>query len=161
MSYPESTSERRRLVFDLYARMHEDVPEDCDVLPATDALVRDIARETRLHGKPVPTELIRTWLNNPGKFSPYIDEVAVKRAIEFDFYVVDNLTVDEMALVIRKLAERSDPWGVLVQRDLAPHTRDGEAIVEVDEPRREAFMAGTASQRGRLQMAVSRLPQAA
>lgn len=157
----QDTLARRRLVFDLYAELHEDVPETDDVLPVTPALLTYIARATREAGMGVRREQIKVWLDNPARFSPHIDEVAVRRAIEFDWPVIDALTLDELEEATRRLKRRSDPWGVLIQSDLAPHTRDGEAVVEVDVPRRDAFQNGTLTQRTRVQRYYQRLPLAA
>ncbi len=43
----------------------------------------------------VGTQTAYVWLNNPNKYEPYIDEVAVMRAREGDQKVIDNLSVWE------------------------------------------------------------------
>lgn len=49
------------------------------------------------------------WLGNPSKYDPWIDEIAVGRALEGDRKVYDNLTVWEKRVFFNRLnKERRD-----------------------------------------------------
>lgn len=48
---------------------------------------------------------IQRWLAHPERFDPYIDEVAVSRAIAGDGEVLDNLTIFEAEIVVQYFAK--------------------------------------------------------
>ena len=51
----------------------------------------------------VSDDAARRWLKNPTKYDPYIDEIAVMRALEGERSVWDALTVWEREIVLDKL----------------------------------------------------------
>lgn len=54
---------------------------------------------------------IERWLSNPDHESPYVDEVAVERALGFDWDAIRRLTRHEREEFYDRLAASSDPWG--------------------------------------------------
>ena len=48
---------------------------------------------------------IRCWLQDPGKFDPYIDEVAIERAMKCDTSVIPRLSVFEYEESARRLMQ--------------------------------------------------------
>lgn len=57
------------------------------------------------------TPRIARWLRDPLEYSPYVDMVAVERAVDLDYSVVPALTARERREVGRRLAEMEEPWG--------------------------------------------------
>jgi hypothetical protein len=45
---------------------------------------------------------VRVWIQNPQRFSPYIDEIAVKRALDGDRKVYENLSRVEQEEFLRR-----------------------------------------------------------
>jgi len=56
----------------------------------------------------VSRSTVRHWLDNPSRFSPVIDEVAINRALEGDRKVFKNLTAFESKIFWEKSVEISD-----------------------------------------------------
>jgi hypothetical protein len=52
-------------------------------------------------------DTVSRWLNNPAEFDPYLDEVAITRALAGDVKVYDNLTTFERDEVHALLDETS------------------------------------------------------
>lgn len=55
-------------------------------------------------------EDVTRWLSRPEEFTPYIDEVAVSRAWNFDVKALDHLSSDERALLGYRLYVHPDQW---------------------------------------------------
>src|SRR5690625_1530792 len=53
---------------------------------------------------------VEMYLSDPDKWSPFLDEIALERAIRFDWKVIDNLTPYEYQELVRRLSEMDDPW---------------------------------------------------
>lgn len=62
----------------------------------------------------IDAETVRRWLNNPARFDPVHDEVALKRAIEGERRVYDNLT----------LWERDEFWSRIAHKRRTSHHRE-------------------------------------
>lgn len=57
------------------------------------------------YGNARPTKaLIKKWLTNPAVYSPWLDEVALARASEFDWGAIENLTEPEWSELVRRFA---------------------------------------------------------
>lgn len=79
-------------------------------------LVENLARLARMAsvgGRCIRTSEVRDWLSNPRRHTPHLDEVAIDRAMDFDWPVVRSLTVIERQHLARRLAAHDDPWGDL------------------------------------------------
>lgn len=112
----------------------------------------------------------RQWLSEPDKFSPFVDEVALERALSFDWPVIANLTPTERRELIGRLADMDDPWGyhatnaakvgVVIGRGWGEwaYAVEDEApdIEEFRSRRRHSFMQGSEQERTALQKAVGR-----
>src|SRR5690625_25584 len=48
---------------------------------------------------------VEMYLSDPDKWSPFLDEIALERAIRFDWKVIDNLTPYEYQELVRRLSE--------------------------------------------------------
>lgn len=105
----------RCAIFDEYAEL--DFPE------LNDSMVRHLRRVGReavaeKTGRPYSVEVwrekpdgaIKTWLETPEEWSPFIDEVAIGRALDFEESVIENLSRLEVAEFIGRLSEHPDPW---------------------------------------------------
>lgn len=57
-----------------------------------------------------PTGAIKTWLSDPAAWSPFVDEVAVRRAVAFDWDAIENLSRLEVTEFITRLAGMDDPF---------------------------------------------------
>ena len=96
-------------------------------------------------GQSPSTRDAKLWLSQPETYSPFIDEVAVERAVNFDWDVIENLSRVEDAELIKRLAKHHDPLGLLdLARGAVPHMRgdEGDHSRHVP-PRRQAFLRGT------------------
>lgn len=56
----------------------------------------------------ISPDAVRYWISNPAKFDPYIDEIAVERALLGERKVYENLTRWEADVVYEKLQEILD-----------------------------------------------------
>lgn len=50
---------------------------------------------------------VETWLSDPDRYSPWMDLIAIERAAQFDWDVIDNLTRHEYAALCARLNEES------------------------------------------------------
>lgn len=139
----------RKVAFRSYAAECDDYPLGFDPV-LTDRLVGTIAdgvREAvrlRFPGGRIKTfsdQLVRTWLERQGEYTPFVDEVAVRRMVDFDWSVFPSLSGDERKAVGARMARMDDPYGEVV-RDLF-----GSTVAEVRPARRERWLAGTELQR--------------
>jgi hypothetical protein len=101
---------------------------------------------------------VRSWLEHPERFSPYIDEVAITRSLDFDWPVIENLTNQERSVFYDYLAAMEDPfededWTASMWRRLVNAGQDPSPHKTT---RRLRFEDGTVSQRWRLRLVVNR-----
>lgn len=94
-------------------------------------------------------ETVRRWVEDPDKWSPFIDEVAVARALDFDWGVIDRLTRDEREVFLARLENHPDPFGHGTSRPEEIRYHPGAAT-----PRFRAWKRGTDRQRDTLQAAL-------
>ena len=117
----------RRVVYDVYAAMHDDLPAEHPGIELTAETCREIAtqarrliREATFTGKQgrklfhanckwVNAQRVHHWLSNP-EFAPYVDKVAVDRALQFDASALAGLTELEREVLYTRLAGMDDPW---------------------------------------------------
>lgn len=108
-----------------------------------------------------------SYLSNPDKYSPFVDEIAVERALDFDWDVIANLTPLEWEVVVDRLARMYDPWDYHASnggwRKIAKSggnwSKDlGGALptIDITTARRRRFMSGGEKERRALQRRVFR-----
>jgi hypothetical protein len=85
----------------------------------------------------VPRNTLQFWLDNPARFDPYYDHIAVVRALAGDMDVYDNLTHFERRLVVA-LLERAFAVGEPL-RDRFPFDR-WEGIHKAIKTRRDRLL---------------------
>jgi len=108
----------------------------------------------------VPLRSVRRTLAHPEIYSAYVDWIAVRRALHFDWPVIERLTVRELLVVAHALRRRytdeeidalSQPWGDPTSDELAwmagtPTQRDFIRNLVRDrgdsEEAREAYVLG-------------------
>jgi hypothetical protein len=69
--------------------------------------LRQIAKSAGLDEK---VERVQGWFTNWYMYYPFVDGVAVRRAVDFEPSVWSNLTARERHEVLVRLAEHPDPW---------------------------------------------------
>lgn len=116
----------------------------------TDELVHEVRRRVveRLGHAGLPVEVrltsndlrlgqVHQWLASPDKFSPFVDEVAVRRALAFDWSAIARLTDAERTMFYDALAIHPDPWQLG-----GDALRNGNFPADPGHPRRMAFERG-------------------
>lgn len=107
--------------------------------------LRQVAKQ---HGLDEKVERVQAWFENWYLYYPFVDNVAVDRAVNFDAKVWDTLTARERYEVIVRLAEHPDPWAettyTVVQGKPANPTGRAARLHQVPpEERRPLFQAVT------------------
>lgn len=90
------------------------------------------------------------WLSDPSEHTPHVDEVALRRALDFDWEAIRNLTALERSMFYGRLADMADPWSKGEQ-----DTPNGAVEVE-PSPRRRRFLSATEAERGIIKRSVHR-----
>lgn len=103
---------RRRFLWDWIDEHHPEV-WDGELTPAvvtqaTKALIDGLSLGTRRYS--VTRAAVKRWLENPSWHSPYIDDVAIDRALDFDWSAIDGLTHAERSVFYDRLAGMDDPF---------------------------------------------------
>lgn len=90
---------------------------DIDTIPTREQ-ARGIAKilvdeglRRKVSGLSFHTKSVIDWFTNRQMYSPYIDEVAIERALNFDQSVLANLTRREEATFRDRLRAHKDPFG--------------------------------------------------
>lgn len=183
MATATDTLTRRMFVWDLIDERWPELWDQPAPLKASPHLVRVIAAElgaafptqTMLHGSRDNVHrafsqyrrMVRGWLDNPDKFSPTVDRIAVERALAFDWAAVRGLTDLERAVVVDALAQMDDPWSERdnqggieeVARHLFPgmfNSRSGRSTGAKPSHRRLRFLAGDPAERRALNVAMNK-----
>lgn len=145
---PVAQGERRRLVYEAYAylnseRYSEDdaIPLDEDVVSYIKSFVYDKVRVS------VTEDEVLRWLRKPEKFSPFIDEIAMERAMEWEWRVYDNLSADEKIELYKRLANHPDPFGAgrdtELDRAIRKHTgKQATSTAGAGTPKFKRFLDG-------------------
>jgi hypothetical protein len=107
--------------------------------------LRQVAKE---HGLDEKVERVQGWFENWYLYYPFVDNIAVDRAFNFDHKVWDTLTARERHEVIVRLAEHPDPWGettytVVQGKPVNPTGRAARLHQVPPEERRTLFQAVT------------------
>lgn len=96
------------------------------------------------------TEQVEGWLRDPS-WSPYVDEVAVTRAIDFDWDVISSLTRAERAELTRRLAEMANPYDLDADAEISALLHRGLSYTPSRTTRRLRWEAGEKSARRAIQ----------
>jgi len=100
---------------------------------------------------------VRHWLDDPDRFSPHVDEIALELAMGFNWNVIAALTQTEYGMFLDRLDAMRDPFDV----DTEDRTTDGSAprggkrLVDASR-RRLAYLKGSPRQRYRLVEALAK-----
>lgn len=70
----------------------------------------EIRRVAKDHGLTTHVERVAAWFENWYLYYPFVDPVAVDRAVQFDLDVWGGLTARERDVVIERLVDHPDPW---------------------------------------------------
>lgn len=151
MSKKPATLKAREIVWAFIDEHHPDAWDDPQVLTSRE-LLEACVRVLRSHRITCYSPAhVRRWLSNPVANSPHVDEIALERAINFDWDVIRALTIRERQILGARLARMRDPfesesesarWGVR-GRVAAPKS-----------PRRLAWEQGTGAMQDALYRSV-------
>jgi hypothetical protein len=147
-----ATTEVRTFVFDEYMRLCDDLAGAPSTVAHISSGVR--ARFPDLPIKHIPRNVAR-WLANPAKHTPHIDEVAMKRAADFEWAVVERLSDDEHSLLYERIGKMIDPFSIGFDRELLKAS-GMDWTQRTPSPRRTRWEAGTKRQRDTLSNGVRR-----
>lgn len=165
----DATLDRRKFVWDWVSKHYPefwDVPNhpglrDAKVIAEIGAAVAD-----RFGGENVPRHKarhkaraeVRLWLSNPDRFAPFVDRVAVSRALGFDWDVIANLSLQEWAVVVSRLARMGNPFDyggkTLLDEIMDTVSAPGAPRLVRPSQRRMAYLRGSERLRNRLTEAV-------
>lgn len=100
---------------------------------------------------------VSRWLNDPDVHSPWIDWVAIERALDFDQLVIERLTPLERRQFYTALADMDDPY----DQEASEHTirrqaGEGSPGYDMDTPRRKSWQALPDLSRQAIQKGVAR-----
>lgn len=164
------TAQARVRVFEMYARDCADLPDEHPGIEVTPELAGRYVSELRDAGyrgkgdtrkKDLETQVV-AWLTNPDRYSPFIDEIAVERAVAFDWSAFSSLTPAERREFGDRLAQMPNP---LSEPEVLPNGLARRKRTRgVASDRRTAYHRGTETQqrsvRSALQAAQRRLAKA-
>lgn len=146
-----TVADRRLATFDAFDELvAQRYGDDLIDIEITDELVADVVTLSnqildRDNGDTHDILRATTWLKDPQRFSPHIDEIAVERAVALEWDVIDALTHEERKAVSALLAVHYDPFGM---RGSMSSGGNQWAEFEVSpSARRMAFELGTEKQR--------------
>lgn len=160
----------KRLVWDYIDEHHPELWNQPAPLKASDALVEKIvqsvavtaeaaegrvrtrnARSSRLANlRHQLRQQIGSWLADPATHTPHLDEIALERALRFEWDVVEALSEAERDEWMRRLSAQIDPW------DDALEARDNDGVLTQASQRRMAWLEAPQEVRGRVSGAVLR-----
>jgi hypothetical protein len=157
-SQAERTRAVRMDVFDCYAKWNGDgrYDDDPDGLWLNGFLDLMMTRVGLLFDSNTHMASLRLWLANPAKFSPFIDPVAIERAMNFDWPVVQALSMDERSEFYRRLAAMHDPFSLGYDPELLKLSGMTWAQPAMSK-RRTAWLAGTKSEHDSVTRGMSRV----
>lgn len=81
---------------------------------APNAIGRPNPSRSKMRGR------VLNWFQDQGYWTPFLDEVAILRAMEFDEDAIKGLSGDERAELIRRLAAMEHPWGYTTSERNSP-----------------------------------------
>src|SRR5674476_453597 len=168
MSYRgEGTMDRRRFLWDWIDEHHPEAFEDPGylMLKAAGSRARAIRAVAQHFGITWQDTLlyralardVRHWLDDPDRFSPHVDEIALELAMGFNWDVIAALTQTEYGMFLDRLDAMRDPFDM----DTEDRTTDGSAprggkrLVDASR-RRLAYLKGSPRQRYRLVEALAK-----
>src|SRR5690606_13593957 len=105
----------RRTVFDIFAAA-EHALGYVDHDEAVALTVEQYRHETGDKSARTRPSRIAALLADPARFSPFVDEVAVERALAFQWGVIESLSDLEWQTLIERLAAMPDPYDVQASR---------------------------------------------
>lgn len=134
--------QRRLAVYEAWDELHADLPDTHEGLdPSHPYNVELVLRDVRDRGYRVSGGEVQSWLGDPDEFSPHCDRVALRRALSFDWDVINRLTPQERAVFTALLWEL--PEGVRLGSE--------------GSGRREAYRRGSAVEQKRVRHALGRI----
>lgn len=101
---------------------------------------------------------IQRFLSDPSLYSPFVDEIAIERALAFDWDVIARLSMRETEVFYDRLAEMDDPFEDIASTHLIPrkHRESGSTEIDLETPRRKRWREGGDLWRDRIVSAVYR-----
>lgn len=89
--------------------------------------LRSIAKDVGIN-----VNTVKRWLNNPAKYSPFYDEVALKRALQGDKSVFENLSLWEKREFWRRVRRTSE--AELIYLGQGHYTNSDDTVYKVLAP---------------------------
>ncbi|WP_159795586.1 hypothetical protein [Puerhibacterium puerhi] len=158
-----STADLRRRVFEEFAVIaNRELGDKFEDLPVTASVVNEIAQNLGMlsteTGRAAQTKrsnarrTLRTWLADSDHYSPFIDEVAVRRAVEFTPGAYDALSDDERKEFVTRLIQHPDPFGqrLLLIEEVVRERWPNKQIRFGETPRFKRWTALPESERNRI-----------
>src|SRR5690606_8401342 len=97
------------------------------------------------------------FLSDPGLYSPFVDEIAIERALAFDWDVIARLSMRETEVFYDRLAEMDDPFEDIASTHPIPRKQgSGSTEIDLETPRRKRWREGGDLWRDRIVSAVYR-----
>lgn len=138
MSTLHKSRAARVIAFDALAELDQDHPEITNEL--VNATSRAIDRAGVLVGVHIRHSYVRNWLENPGWYTPHIDDVAVRRALDFDLTAIRGLSSDETDLFYGALYLMGDrAFDYYAASEAHFYAKPGEALQQ--SPRRVRYLS--------------------
>lgn len=105
---------------------------------------------------------IRRFLSDPSLYSPFVDEIAIERALAFDWGVIARLSMRETEVFYDRLAAMDDPFEDAASTHLIPRKQgeSGSTEIDLESPRRKRWLEGGDLWRDRIASAVYRRQRA-
>src|SRR5690606_12897120 len=104
------TIDFRRRVFEIAAAAEHALGYPGNLDRVVDLTVEQYRHETGDRSSRTRPARIAALLADPARFSPFVDEVAIERALAFDWSVIARLSDLEWQTVTDRLAAMPDPW---------------------------------------------------
>lgn len=168
LAQQRSSRERRLAIAREWAYMaNRDLGDELveyEITPERLEELRTSLREQGVRGG-LDTETLTAWIGNAALNCPVIDEVAIERGLNFDWPVIQAMTIDERYELYRRLSEMDDPWEnkkSLLDEIIDDHApsgsnRQGRPV----SARRRAFLSAPEHLRGRMQGGLVRYMESA
>ena len=146
------TERRKRIIWDWIDEHHPDWWDRPEMLSNPRVIQRLVllTKATAKNGSAAKAEDVERWLRDAATESPFVDEVAVRRAVALEYEVFSSLTRKERGEAVGRLAAMDDPF------DLESEDRDNEGVVRSASHRRLAYLAWPPVEQRRLRDTVKR-----
>jgi hypothetical protein len=165
MSYlGERTMDRRRFLWDWIDEHHPEafatpgypgLKSPALRAAAIAALVKHLGLTGHASWQQRVPETVGRWLDNPDRFSPHVDEVALELAVGFDWDAIAGLTLTEYGVLLGRLDAMRDPFDWSTEDRTADGLGGASTLVSASR-RRWAYLRGSARQRHQLAETLAR-----